>query len=313
MERNELIKEGLNEAESIISQTTSYLCNAITHVKDKERVDAFNVMYAIMRVADNLVDDRKDNLPENLAFIKKEILKWKEIVDKCYEGNPDLTPISAAFYDSLSKFNVPKNIWNDFFSSMIGDLENRDFWDFLEFQKYCIGATCAPTIIYLFILLSEKNNGVYEVKGFDYIKTGNNLGIWAYMIHILRDVKKDADNKLFYLPERELSKFELKKEDIVNFSKRGTGDLRYLSFVNYYLVKANEYYLNSINDIEVYLRGVSKDRMFAVLIILKIYEEIDKRLQVIGEKIFSGEKVLSAESYKDIEENLMEEIGLKNG
>lgn len=313
MNKLELIKHGFMESEAIVHKTTSYLCDTISKVKDKERVNAFNVMYSIMRVVDDMVDERKDNSKETINKIKKEIAKWKELVDKCYEQNPDPTPISLAFSDSLSKFRVPKKVWDAFFSSMVGDLNRKDFKNFPDFEKYCFGATCAPTIIYLFILLSKKNGDIYELRDFDYLKTGYNLGIWAYLVHILRDVKKDASCNLFYLPENEIAKFGLSKKDIFEFSKKGTGNLRYKDFVNYYLKKAKGYYLSSIKDTEKCLEKMPKDRAFAVLIILKIYEEIGKRLQVIGERVFSGEKVLPAEDYRSIEEDLIKRMGMENG
>ena len=310
MERTKLIKRGLGEAERVVKNTVSYLCNTISYVKDKERVNAFNVMYAVMRIVDNLVDEREDRSESNNGKIRKEILKWKKMINKCYEGNPEKYPISFAFFESLSKFKIPKEIWDDFFYSMERDIENPKFRDYADFEKYCLGASCSPTIIYLFLLLSEKNKGVYSLSGFDYLGAGRNLGVWAYLIHILRDVKKDADNSLFYLPEKELNKFDLKIEDIIQFSNLGIGDKRYSSFLQYYLKKAEDYHQSSIGNIEIYLKKISKDRRFSVLIILRTYEELAKRLKLSGEKVFSGEKILSVEDYKKIEKDLLEKLNI---
>ena len=298
MDKNQLIQKGIKEAEAIVNKSRSYLIKAISSIEDKERVNTFNVMYSIMRIVDNLVDDKNSLTKEE---VKTEIEKWEKVVLNCYGGNPDQTPISLAFFDSISKFNIPKRVWAAFFNSMKRDIGKKSFKTFPEFEEYCLGSTCSPTIIYLFLLLSEKNKDFYSLSDFDYLETGRNLGIWAYLIHILRDVKKDGDNSLFYLPENELKKFKLKNKDLILFSEKGAADERYNKFLDYYLKKASEYYVKSVNNIEEQIKKLPQDRAFSILIILKTYKELERRLFLCGETVFLGKKLLSEEEYKKIE------------
>lgn len=298
MNKAELIQKGKKEAKRIINKSRSYLIKAISGINDEERVNAFNVMYFIMRIVDDLVDEKNSLTKEEIS---KEIEKWQRMVLNCYSGKPDKTPVSLAFFESISKFKIPKKVWTNFFNSMRKDISKKSFKAFSEFEKYCLGATCAPTIIYLFIILSEKEGNEYVVNDVNYLKIGRDLGIWAYIVHILRDVKKDADNSLFYIPENELKKFKLKNRDLIIFSKKGRADERYNKFLGYYIKKASGYYIKSIKKTEEQIKKIPKDRAFSILVILKTYKELERRLLLRGETVFSGKKLLSEEEHKKIE------------
>ena len=308
MDNSEIIRQGFEEAQRVVDNTTSYLCRAMSLVNDNERVSAFNVMYSIMRIVDNIVDEREDSSKETLERVRKEVESWEEIVNRVYTDNPEQTPISLALLDVLSKFKIPKEIWDDFFESMRRDLGEVSFETFSDFKRYCRGATCSPTIIYLFILLSKKSGEIYKLDNFDYLSAGRNLGTWAYIVHILRDIKKDVDNSLFYLPKEELGKFNLTPDDLLLFSKTENCNEKYEDFLEHYLGVAQSYHDKSISETEDYLKEVPLDRSVAVLGVIRLYEEISRRLLTIKGEIFSGSKPLSKEESQEIVKNLMLEL-----
>ncbi|MFX1253021.1 MAG: phytoene/squalene synthase family protein [Promethearchaeota archaeon] len=307
----ELIKKGRLKAEQVVKSSSSHLCKAISHIKDKERLIAFNVTYTIMRIVDDIVDEKQiTGIPADREKIKKEVEKWKNRINKCYAGTPEAMPMSLTFFDVIQKFKMPKQLWDDFFFSMERDIENPTFDTFSEFKNYSLGATCAPTTAYLFLLLSEKNGETYDISNFDYTKVGRDLGIWAYMVHILRDVKKDTDNRLFYIPKNELSKFNLTYNDLIDFSESGKTNSDYSDFVEYYLLKADRFYDSSINLVKDYCENIGTDRLFSLFIIDRTYKAIENKIRSVSGNVFSDTKLLSETDLHRISLQLKKEIGV---
>jgi phytoene synthase len=74
------------------------------------------------------------------------------------------------------------------------DIERPRFSTYEEFLEYAEGATVAPTTIYLFLVASRSagDSGSYQLpEGFDLFGCGRELGLFAYLAHIMRDLAQD--------------------------------------------------------------------------------------------------------------------------
>ena len=84
------------------------------------------------------------------------------------------------------------------------DLTRDRFLTFEDFLGYARGATVAPTTVYLYLIAAERSpDGVHRVPtDFDLRECGRHLGLFAYIGHVLRDLRHDlaaGDRGLVYL------------------------------------------------------------------------------------------------------------------
>ncbi|MFW9856627.1 MAG: hypothetical protein ACFFFG_16365 [Candidatus Thorarchaeota archaeon] len=105
------IKKGLLKAEKILKNSDPDLFQVISLLGDQNRVEAAIVMFAIMRVVDNIVDKQKLS---GMTLDKEEVLaefqKWELMVEKSYSGDSLEKPLALAFFNSLQKFPIPKKL-----------------------------------------------------------------------------------------------------------------------------------------------------------------------------------------------------------
>src|SRR6185295_12872475 len=108
---------------------------------------------------------------------------------------------------------VPDVLWRNFFVAMHRDLEVHRFATYRDFLDYTEGAAVAPTTIYLYLVASRSRAAgePYRLpEGFDLIGSGRQLGIFAYLGHILRDLATDlatGEDGLLYLGADDLEAF----------------------------------------------------------------------------------------------------------
>jgi phytoene/squalene synthetase len=311
MDVSQLIEEGEKQAESIVNNTSSHLCHAISYMNDKERVKAFNVMYAVMRTVDDIADGKQINgQAATQEGVIDELNRWIEMVEGAYSGVPIVSPLSLAFHRAIQNFPIPKRLWTSWFNSMMRDVDNPNFRNFEEFKQYSLGAACAPTMIYLFLTLSRKVDGVYTLNDFDYETAGFNLGLWAHLIHILRDARIDIENRLHYFPDEELHKHSLTRESLDEFLNSKEINDDFARFIEYYVEKANTYYQRSITTLENYSNDIEKSRQFSLLIVIRIYKAIEKNILEMKRDLFNRTNWLSRSDQEEIASTLTQELGL---
>jgi len=268
-------------------------------------------MYAIMRTVDDIVDGKQINGEAATAEeIIDELNRWIEMVESAYNGAPHVSPLSLAFHRVIKNFPIPKRLWTNFFNSMMRDVDNPNFRDFEAFKRYSLGAACVPTMIYLFLTLSRKVEGVYRLNDFDYETAGYHLGLWAYLIHILRDARFDIENGLYYFPDEELHQHGLTRASLDDFLNRRQINDDFARFIEYYVEKADTYYQRSIAALEHYAKDIEKSRQFSLFIVIRIYKAIEKNILEMKWDLFSRTIRLSRSDQSKIAATLMAELGL---
>ena len=206
--------------ERIASKDRSNLYIVSQFFADRARYDAFIAMYAVMR----LIDDRVDNITDKACLspaarqaLLLELDEWERRIRAAYQGNASGS-IDIALACAVTTFPVPLHLWLSFVDAMRFDVRKSRFDDFNEFLDYGEGATVAPTSIYVYLLTSRKQpDGVYRVVDFDVIGCGRELGRFAYVAHVLRDVREDlqvGQTGLVYLSIADLAAHQLTEHDL---------------------------------------------------------------------------------------------------
>jgi phytoene/squalene synthetase len=202
-------KRAFDVSEAIASKDSNNLYITSSFFKDPIKYRVFCAYYAVMRAIDDRIDDlippahRGSELQERELGI---VDAWERVVNLCSLGiHPTVEQLKAcdfaeaeALCESLiAAFHtlpVPVKLWTNFFKAMRLDIIASEFDRWSDFLDYAEGATVAPTTIYLFLIASRLNvaKNSYELpEGFDLLRCGRYLGIFAYLGHIIRDLAAD--------------------------------------------------------------------------------------------------------------------------
>jgi phytoene synthase len=282
-------------AESIASRDQNNLYLTSRFLRDVERYKAFCAYYALMRV----VDDRVDDLPHGagLSMTRKrsehEVLTaWEEAILEIFDGgfptpsvvrrcdHLDAHELLQAFARSLTHCRVPRSLWTSFFRSMRWDLDHDRFETWQDFLIYAEGASVAPTTIYLALLASDLPPAVESLSvppGFDLRQCGRELGTFAYLGHIVRDIAEDLRKPgrgLLYVTREDMRTHGLTEPLLRGDVERGRASVATRSLVADLVGRAHRY-LEAGRRSMIPLHGVlPPDRSFILELIVTIYERV---------------------------------------
>jgi phytoene/squalene synthetase len=295
-------------AEAIAARDANNLYRTSCFFQDPERYRSFCAQYAVMRV----VDDRIDALPARTSLTPLEVATERDVVDawRCAveavyagqnlccgvlrrTGHAQARELLTALRSALHLFPVPCMLWRNFFDAMARDVEQPRFRTYTDFLAYAEGATAAPTTIYLYLLTAQRRapgDGPYVTPaGFDLLRCGRALGLFAYLTHILRDLPDDVGGNrgahgegLLYVAEDDLASHQLTpamlNEDRVRGCSRAA--LRQLVFTLIVRSRAalaeGQRYLTMLNG------QLSPDCAFILRLIVALYVKTLQKIEACG-------------------------------
>jgi phytoene synthase len=191
-------------------------------------------------------------------------------------------------------------LWIDFVDAMRFDVSHPRFADFDAFISYAQGATVAPTVIYVYLLTSTLDeDGCYRVHDFDYQTCGRELGIFAYLAHILRDVREDAlvgSTGLVYLSLADLQDCQLRDVDLRDFAQRMQSDARFTKLVGMISARAQSYAQRGGTLVQHILPRMSPDCRFVLQLIVVYYRELLRRVSNPDIDLFAKPSLLDSQS-----------------
>ena len=311
-------ESALRVCEVIAARDRSNLYRVSQYLADRRRYEAFIAMYSVMRVIDDAVDsiaDVRALAPADLAAQRREVAAWRKRIEEAYApgragegpglpGQPtgtepepgqartaDPAALQAALAWAVSEFPVPLGIWTDFLEAMDYDLRHDRFQTSEEFLWYARGATAAPTTVFVYLLTAAARSGGgtlpvrYEIEelgdGFDYRTCGRNLGIFAYLAHILRDVAADlriGRRGRIYVPLSDLSAVGLTEEGFRSVIESGRDDSRWSALVERLVTRARSYEEPGFRMAFSRLPAMAPDCRFVLALIIRTYQDLLARI-----------------------------------
>lgn len=186
---------------------------------DDERYCAAKSCYKFMRAVDDMIDDHKaahkfigKNEKEKFLEGVNEWLKMAIVPDECNPLKKELTEV-------IEKFRIPLWPMEAFARSMIYDINNDGFATLDSFLEYSNGASVAPASIFVHINSIRRVNGHYENPLFDVKWAATPCAIFSYLVHIIRDFRKDQLNNLNYFADDLLIKNHISRKDLRDFAE----------------------------------------------------------------------------------------------
>ena len=162
----------------------------------------FDVCYAAMRLIDDYVDETylvDGAVDKNTAIA--HVNNWEMSIRAGFDGMyidtcPEYDLLMQAVNERMSDTDMPVTPFRQLAQAMRWDISQTPLKTTMDFQDYCIGATNAPTYIYLYILTADVGQGYSENEHLSKLDHwSRTFGEYCYLIHIARDLRNDLDKK----------------------------------------------------------------------------------------------------------------------
>ena len=193
------VKAGLATCRLVAKKANANFFYASQILKTPRR-EFFYATYAAMRVIDDVVDEKflkldaksrnklQTNFERKLSIWLQQVLRL-EIVD-----GPLSPGIIYALKYTIGRSDLTKSVWSDLAVSLAMDIKGTDMHSWDDFLKYCEGATVAPASIYIYLLAAtytKERHFEYQMPH-ELSYYARDLAIYCYIVHIIRDLIKDA-------------------------------------------------------------------------------------------------------------------------
>ncbi len=167
----------------------------------KAKREAICAVYAFMRYCDDLSDDLNDGTAKAAAAIGH----WEADLRRALAGDLPRQQVWPAFADTVERFGIPHEYFFDMIRGVRSDLEPRRVRGFGDLYEYCyrVASVVGLTVIH-----------ILGFHGSRALELAEKCGIAFQLTNILRDVREDAENGRVYLPEEDLARFGVTREDL---------------------------------------------------------------------------------------------------
>ncbi len=279
------------------------------HLWEKDRYHAARTCYGFMRTIDDLVDNRKAVsliIPE---VERQQISARITTILGAVKGDISGDHGQMQLLKTLKTYLIPVKPWQSFVTSMLHDLHNNGFPTLKAFLDYAEGACVAPASIFLHFCGITRHNGGYHTPGFDITEAARPIAIFSYLVHIIRDFRKDRNNNLNYFADDMIAANKLCHEDLKqvangNEISPGFRDLiaEYCKLIEQYRLKARE----SIDSISTFLEPRYH---LSLEIVFNLYIQIADRIDVENGTFSSEELNPSPQEVKECVELTISKFG----
>jgi phytoene synthase len=168
-----------------------------------EKRRAIEAVYAFARRGDEIVDSGRD--PADAA---RALATYRQALDACYsreESRLD-TPELRALAESVDRFKIPRQPFEDLILGLEMDLSATRYQTFEDLSLYCYRVASTIGLICIEIF------GYQNPRTRDYAV---NLGKALQLVNILRDVERDGQRGRIYIPREDLERFGVRPGELL--------------------------------------------------------------------------------------------------
>lgn len=230
----ELFKLAYRYCEELTKREAGNFYHSFKYLPDDQRL-AMCAIYAFCRRADDIADgDWADRFPGGAGEVDPEAVAYREqleslqnqgtILDEeaylnkitqlfffrkklstCYNDVHSTDPVFLALGDTINRYGIPRDVFDDLISGMEDDLYNNRYRTFDELYVYCYRVASVVGLMCI------------EVYGYEdprAKKFAESWGIFMQLTNVLRDVGEDIQRDRVYLPLDELEKNEMTEAEL---------------------------------------------------------------------------------------------------
>jgi len=210
---------------------------------------AIIALYAFCREVDDVVDEGTD-----AQIARRKLAWWREEIQRLFAGQPT-HPVTKALQGPIQRHQIPAEHLLEVIDGMEMDLDFDTYPSFKELSLYC------HRVASIVGLMSA------EIFGFENRQTlryAHDLGMAFQLTNLIRDVREDAMRGRVYLPQDELTRFNVRNEDL---SKNQTSPA-VIDLLKFQTARARQYYESAFNQ----LPDEDRFRQRSGIIMAEIYQ-----------------------------------------
>ncbi|MFC0005438.1 phytoene/squalene synthase family protein [Micromonospora siamensis] len=207
---------------------TYYLATRLLPAWKRRHVHA---LYGFTRFADEIVDRTEDLPPAERAA---KLDEWASRFLAGLHGEPVDDPLLPAVLHTIAVFDLDRDDFASFLRSMAMDLTVTSYRTYDDLLDYMEGSAAVIGTMMLPILGSQDPAAARE--------PARQLGFAFQLTNFIRDVAEDLDRGRTYLPDEDLAKFNVSRDDLLaaRAAGRTTGKIREL--IEYEVTRAQAHY-----------------------------------------------------------------------
>jgi phytoene synthase len=284
--------------EDIARRDKPHLYTAAQQFEHRETREAFAAAYASMRFIDDFVDDipGRANLGDDARREAEGMVqRWLTQVRAAHAGQAGQEPVRLALSHTFSRFDLPLDPWEDLAHAMETDLHVSQFENWEHLRRYMRGASVAPAVIFMHLVLVHPNNdGRTFSCPWDYAQVAaatEDLAIFCYWAHILRDVAKDLDaggTGLVYFPRQDLEAFQLSVNNLHQMRSDKKASAAYVSLAKFEAERAHEHLVRGRKYLPDVLATALPSHGRALTSLVQTYEGVLRELAQNGYDVFAN-------------------------
>jgi len=189
----------------------------------KRQRQAIIALYAFCREVDDTVDEIADS-----GIARAKLDWWREEIQRTFK-NEATHPVGKSLQTAIENFELHEEYFMEIIDGMAMDLDQFTYPDFKQLALYCYRAASVVG------LLSAEIFGYQNRKTLNYAE---NLGMALQLTNIIRDVREDAERGRIYLPQDELTRFNVTSEELLNLKSSP----QLIELLKFQTERAKQYY-----------------------------------------------------------------------
>ncbi len=270
-----LVAEGFRRAEMITRRyaKTFYFASRFL---PREKRRATYALYALCRLSDAAVDEAPESPEAHLE-------RAKSAITLAYSGSDIKDPLLLAFRQTVIRYDIPRELFDDLLDGMKMDLEKKSYHNFQELYLYCYRVAGVVGLMTLKVFGAASLRATHHAV---------DLGIAMQLTNILRDIREDFERGRIYLPLEELEAHGVTQEDIAAGRLGG----RFVSLMRQQIRRCRDHYAAAQPGYALIKDPVSRQ---VARVMAALYSRILDKIEENGYDVFSrraavplGEKIL---------------------
>lgn len=207
---------------------TYYLATRLLPAWKRRHVHA---LYGFTRYADEIVDSTEDLPPAERAALLDD---WASRFVAGLHGASVDDPLLPAVLHTIAIFDLDRDDFASFLKSMAMDLTVTSYPTYDHLLDYMEGSAAVIGTMMLPILGSSDPVAARE--------PARQLGFAFQLTNFIRDVAEDLDRGRTYLPDEDLAKFGVTRDELLEARDRGQGTPRTRELIEYEVTRAQAHY-----------------------------------------------------------------------
>jgi phytoene/squalene synthetase len=245
---------------------------------DSERYKAACTCYRFMRAIDDLIDNYKS---ENKEISESEKLRFNADIEKWLAmlfGKGESSEFQTGLIETVEHFRIPHWPLEAFARSMYYDVNNDGFASVKTFIEYSQGASVAPASIFVHLAGLQDSEHGYSDPPFDVRSTATPCAVFSYLVHIIRDFRKDQYNNLSYFADDVIARNGLTRSDLHNIAYGATITPGFREMIREYYLLADEYRIKTMEVMEKICPLLQPRYRLSLEIIFELYLMVFERI-----------------------------------